>query len=647
MKNIKLLRLYMENFKGFKEQEVQFGDTTTIYGRNASGKTSIMDAFLYLLFGKDSQGRSDFQRRPLDENGQMVNNVEILVEGTLAVDDGQVTFKKVERQVWTKHRGDKTESFTGNVTDYYIDGFPSNKKEYEQRISEIVGEDLFRLLTSPKYFASLKWQEQRNILLKMVLDITDEELLSLHPEFELIREDILTAGQEKCREKYTVALKKLKELEKQYPVRIDEASRTIVEVDVDALTAQKADLEAQLAAIEAEKAGLVDVSTKARTIQAQIMEAKLDAESLKQTKTAEVRKIRSDKQAEVSEIQGEIDSLNRRLIVAKRALADAQDIIADAEEDIEAATADYKTVKARTLPEDAVVCPTCGRIFEADKVNEIRTKFEQNKAASLESILARGRRANKVLEQNRPTIEPMTREIASLTEQLTTANEKLTVLQSEYNSLPSIPDMTGDAKFIGYLQKIGELEAQLDEVNKSGFDSTISERTRTVTEALNKVNADLSMVDSNKRARERIKALTEEQRDNAQAVADQEQLVYLLEEFVKVKMNTLSDHINAKFKSVRFKLFDTQINGAVKECCTMQINSNGSYVDYANANSAAQITGGLDVIDALTELYQISAPVWTDNAECLDTNNQPKTRSQLIMLKVSDDKELKIIKEER
>lgn len=642
---IKLLNLRIENFKGISNADIDFAEiATTIMGANATGKTTLMDAFLWLLFGKDSQGRSDFQIRKVDESGQLVNNVEISVTARLAIDYQEIELSKVQKQNWVKHRGESAATFQGNVNSFAVNGFPVSQKEYQERVSDIITEDLFRILTAPKYFPALKWQEQRSVLMRMVNEITDEDLLNENADFDLIRDDVLTAGTDKCKEKYALALKKLREEQKAFPIRIDEASRTIVEVDVDALTAQKADLEAQLAAIEAEKAGLIDVGTTVRTIQAEIMQAKLDAESLKQTKTAELRKVRSDKQAEISEVQGEIDSLNRRLIVAKRALADAQDIISDAEEDIEAATVDYKTVKARTLPEDAVVCPTCGRVFEADKVNEIKAKFEQNKAASLESILARGRRANKVLEQNKPTIEPMTNEITSLTEQLASANEKLEVLESEYNSLQIIPDMNTDTEYLKYQKKIAELEAQIAVLNETGFDTTISERSRTVREELERVNASLSMVDSNKRAEERIKALTEEQRNNSQAVADQEQLVYLLEEFVKVKMNTLSDHINAKFKAVRFKLFDTQINGAVKECCTMQINSNGSYVDFSNSNSAAQIQGGLDVINALTELYGVSAPIFIDNREsCTEI---PAVNGQVINLVVSpEDKELRIVKE--
>lgn len=165
-----------------------------------------------------------------------------------------------------------------------------------------------------------------------------------------------------------------------------------------------------------------------------------------------------------------------------------------------------------------------------------------------------------------------------------------------------------------------------------------------VSNELEQVNAQLGMVDANERARNRIKELQKEQRENSQAVADEEMAIYALDEFVKLKMNTLSDRINSRFSHVRFKLFEQLINGGLKETCVMMIESNGSYVNFSDGNNAAQIQGGLDVIDALSELDGIHAPVWLDNRESV--SEIPEVKSQVINLIVSpDDKELRIVKE--
>ena len=151
-----------------------YENTSVISGRNASGKTTLMDAFFWLLFGKDSQGRSDFQIRPVDENGQMVDNVDIEVSAVLDVDGERVELYKKQSQKWTKHRGSSAPTFEGNVNSFQVDGFPVSQKEYTEKVSSIVSEELFKLITSPMAFPSMKWQDQRRILMRMVEDVSDE-----------------------------------------------------------------------------------------------------------------------------------------------------------------------------------------------------------------------------------------------------------------------------------------------------------------------------------------------------------------------------------------------------------------------------------------------------------------------------------------
>ena len=662
MKRIKLVELSIENFKGIREKTVNFqGDTTVISGRNASGKTTLMDAFFWLLFGKDSRGRSDFQIRPVDENGSMVDNIDIEVSAVMEVteticdDDGNVVDEKTEEvvlsktqsQKWTKHRGSSAPSFEGNVNSFQVNGFPVSQKEYAEKISSIVSEELFRLLTNPMEFAGLKWQDQRRILMRLVAGVSDEELLNSDAMYEPIKADVLAAGVDKAKEKAATALKKLKEEQKAFPIRIDEASRSIVEVDVDALTEKKKTLQVELETVMAEKDGLVDNSASIRKLNAEIMQAKLDADGVKFDRESKLREAKKEVSARLTAKQEEVDGIRRGIhkgegdceLLAKR--------VADAEMEIAELTEKYKKTKARVLPENATVCPTCGRELPADDAEKIRKDFEERKHNDLVEILERGNMTKQSRDANRSKASEMTKSLATLSDLLGKSKGELDAIKAEYRAIPTEPDMTHDEEYIACLDKISKLQEQLDDIRSQDDGTDIFvERIRSLKESISAVDAELSMVDANERARSRIADLQEAQRDNSQMVADQEQVVYLIEEFIKLKMNTISGHINAKFKNVRFKLFEQLINGGMKETCVMQVNSNGSYVDYGNANHAAQILGGLDVIDALSELYGVEAPVLIDNAECLDTQHQPKSHSQLILLKVSDDKELTIKKGE-
>ena len=194
---IKIKEIYIQNFKGCKERKIEFGDVTTISGANATGKTTVFDAFTWLLFGKDSLGSTKFDVRPLDENGKMIDNIEISVEATLSVNGEEYVLKKVQKQNWVKKRGTNTIEFQGNVNEFEINGYPKSEKDFKSFISEIIDEKVFNLVTNPMAFTSLPWKEQREMLMKFVGDFTDvqiaeefgEKFSKLIPELNLASTD--------------------------------------------------------------------------------------------------------------------------------------------------------------------------------------------------------------------------------------------------------------------------------------------------------------------------------------------------------------------------------------------------------------------------------------------------------------------------
>lgn len=66
-------RMHIQNFKGIRDLEIDFGAVTRISGMNGTGKTTIPDAFSWVLFNKDSRGNApgsyDFHEKPLDGDG--------------------------------------------------------------------------------------------------------------------------------------------------------------------------------------------------------------------------------------------------------------------------------------------------------------------------------------------------------------------------------------------------------------------------------------------------------------------------------------------------------------------------------------------------------------------------------------------------
>ena len=230
MKHIKLSNLTISNFKGLKEFSAKFGDMNYASGRNASGKTTLLDAFLWLLFNIDSRGGSNPPVRPVDADGKWIDDIEISVEADILVDEELLTLKRTQKQVWRTKRGETVSEYTGDTNTYEINGFPcTTVREYNEKVESIVEAKLFKLLTDPTAFNALPEKEQRDILFRFAEDLTDGAVLDYDTDkYMPIREDILTAGSDKAREKAMKELRALKDEMKSYPIRIDEADRKSV-----------------------------------------------------------------------------------------------------------------------------------------------------------------------------------------------------------------------------------------------------------------------------------------------------------------------------------------------------------------------------------------------------------------------------------
>ena len=646
----KLRLLKIDNFKGLKHFFGTFSDFVEIFGRNATGKSSLVDAIMWLFFDKDRNGNSNFAIRTKDEEGRDIDNIEIVVEAVLEqnsvmlTEPQEITLRKVQKQKWVKKRGRESQTFEGNENSFFINDFPVKKSEYEQRINSIIDEALFKLLTSPKTFASMKWQDQRKILLKFVSEITDEEMLAKdEKKYAPIKNDVLMAGADKAKEKATSLLRDLKKQQAEFPVRIDELSKMIVEVEDEAdLLQTRRSAEAYLEEVQAERDDLHASLEKVNEVQAEIMSIKLamgklesdiadknnkrlmEAAQNAQSAKAELRKLTDD--------FGWLQSKQDKSIV----------FISDYEAELETVRKEYREAKERSLSADEKVCPTCGREFDAGRIADIEKSFDERKEKDMKRLREKGDTINANIKTAKANVEKIQAEIDDLQPAITAKENECLRLDDAFKNLPQLMWKETD-EYKDLALKMKHLEEALASMDGAEAQKeALAAREKRGRETIQEADRRLAIVESNKRTEERIHALESEQRECSQKVAYQEKIVYLLEEYVKQKMDVLSELINGKFSHVRFRLFEKQINGAIKETCTMQINSNGSYVDYYDANSAAQIIGGLDVIDALSKLYGTAAPIFIDNAESINIENIPKMDAQMILLTVSDDKELVI-----
>lgn len=642
MKHIKLTDLTLKNFKGIRDANISFTDKTEIAGANATGKTTLVDASMWLLFDKDSQGSSTFLIRPKDETGKDIDHIEIEVTGTLDVEGETIALTKTQKQKWVKKRGAATQTFEGNVNEFQINGFPAKKSEYEAKIREIIDENLFQLLTNPRTFAAMKWQDQRKILLEFVSDITDASILDSDPDkYQYIRNDVMAAGADKAREKAQSILKALKKEQAEYPVRIDEANNSLTETaTADDIANRRKAVEESIERIQAEREDLNASLKGTADIKGQIMQLNMHLMEIESNTTRDAANQRYALRRKADEELSKVRSLEDQILRTTRQINGLQADVDGNEQEIQRLRDQWKDIRSRKLPEDAEICPTCGQRFPAENLAEIAKSFQERKAKDLESTNQKGQALRADTDKMKGMVEELSQKRQGLEDKLAGAQkvheEALNAAESfeaaDFHSLPDYKDT---------LQKMQDLEKQLASMdNGETAKQVLSAKELEARDILAAINREESELDANERIRDRIRMLQSELQACSQKIADQEQIVYLLEEFSKTKMSILSEKINGHFKHVRFKLFETQINGGVKETCVMQINSNGSYVDYNSANNAARIVGGLDIIDALSGLYGVTAPIFVDNAEAINDVNIPEMKAQMILLKVSEDEKL-------
>lgn len=663
--NIVLKSLHIENFKGIKSLDVSFGEKTKIKGQNASGKTTVFDAFTFLLFNKNSAGEEKFNVRPLDEDGNTIHNVEIKVVAVLKVDGKDVELTKIQKEKWVKKRGSDTSELQGNVNSFEIDGYPKSEKDYKEYISSLVNEDLFKMLTNPQYFSSMKWKDQRDILMKFVSDISDVELAQGNPEFaDLIPELEKAPSTDDIQKKFAKALSEWKKKQAEIPVRIDELSKSLVQIDVAEQELAKADLERRIAEIDAK---IKDAGSVISDLWPEEMKLQFDMSGIMQTMNRELSEKRRELDDAKYEASQTFADANKKISANEKQITENKAAIEVAEKKRSELGAKYNAEKAKVFDEtpylfheeewqfdeNSTICKSCGQVLPADKIERIKSNFEARKAnmkedlkkilknakedfvvqhnSNLEEIKTKGFEQKHIIEDLTAKNEALQAENESLKKQEQDAIAKQNDIAKQLEKLPSEADYSQNAEYVKLKARHDEVTAQIESMKSSEDATELFKKERELLAVeLDSVKAEIAKASNNIEIEERIGDLEEEQKEVGQKVADQEKMLYLLEQFIKAKMMRISKTINSKFKTVSWKLFEVQINGGLKECCECTVNG----VPYSTLNSGHRIVAGLDIIQSLSELYSVTAPIFIDNAESLSSGNVPNMDAQIILLEV-------------
>lgn len=634
---MKLLKLNLQNFKGIRNSEFDFGGIdATIYGDNATGKTTVFDSLCWLLFGKDSLDRADFEIKTL-ENGEPIHKVNHEVEAEFLNDDGNsFTLRRVYREKYSSPRGGDTK-LTGHTTDYFVNDVPVKEKEYKQYINDVIAEDVFKLITNPLYFnEQYSWQNRRKLLLEISGDIKDDEVINSRSELTRLAE--LLNGRTVDEQRKIVAAKKTainKELD-MIPVRIDEALRNKVDIAASEskLTTDIETLNKSINELENQKATIINgfSSTEKRS--------KIDeiGRQLKARQSEVLSVYNSEKQRK----RGEYESLLTQLKIIEsehdRYTDRAYDLAKDIEREskrIETLQAEFDTFNAQEFNKEA--CPTCGQPLPEDKQAELEAAFNSEKAAKLEewqSLIESAKKLKANYEEQREVLlvkaDGLTKEIEEKTKAYETKfKEYESYLEPNVEEDPDYKELKAEL----FLLELDEGE-EADDKEVARLDdeiSSVKEKRAALETELNKytLNADIQ---------KRVIELENQQQKLAAEKNLLDETSFLIDEFVKAKVDMLEESINSHFEYARFKMFNVLVNGNIEECCETTYKG----VPYRSMNNAARMNVGLDIINALTKFYNVTAPVFIDNAEAV--TDFIKCNSQTIKLVVDADfKELTMI----
>ncbi len=653
MKLIKLKKLELKNFKGIKELTVTFGTVTTILGKNGTGKSTIFDGFNWLLFGKDSHDKKDFEIQTLDGNNDVIHGLEHYVTGYLDVDGTEKTFKRTYKEKWQKTRGNAEKELKGCTTDYEIDDIPVKQKEYQAAISELVDENLFKMITNPLYFSSLNWTKQREILLDIIGDISEENVINYNKALSPLKK-LLTDGIDNFNKRTKASISKLKEQVKSIPYRIDECNNSIVEVDFKELELKKAHIQSKINLIDEQIADASKVNEEKLNLQDELYKLKEERSKKQQEALKSANKPLDDIQNNINQVRNNAQDLAYKIQDSERDRERTLKYIESMKEDLEHQKLKKQELLNKYHLEDdkefkfdssLSSCPHCGREYDLEKIEEIKNnaemKFNEHKSKITSKIIADGKTIAADIKSLEAKIQSSEKELDEIKSKIVdlegrkfVLDQNLEELEYQKQKIDCVePIVEGEDE----LQiKIDGLQAQINDF-KSADNSLLKNEKRTLQEELEDITKTLGKKDTNAELKKRMEELNQEEKELQIKIAELEGQQYLGEEFIRTKVELLEDSINKKFKgAVTFKLFNQQVNGGLAETCEALING----IPFSNANTASQINAGLSIINTLCEHYNISAPVFIDNAEAVNEIN--KTDSQLIKLVVSLDKKLKV-----
>ena len=690
-RQVTLKRLTLVNFKGLRNVAVEFGDgVTTISGRNGTGKTTIADSFAWLLWGKDSEGNSDskFGIKTNDAEGNFIPDLEHGATGLFDVVDTEtgeassVELRRVYVEEWKTPKGSTERTLSGHHTDYFFNGVPLKKAEYDAKVAAIIPEDLFKVITDPYYFLTLHWKAQREYLLTMAGKINDTDVAATREEFAALLHRVTGKTMEEYKKEISVRRGRIEAQLDKIPTRKDEATRnTPVAPDYAALESEKAQIQEDLANIDAAATSEAEANRvayeQAAKIQAEIntkrdaqAKALQDAKEAARAAAYETNRVADEAARDLAQIQRDEESENKYYSREKSVITASIATAKRRKEGYEAQVADlrkrWEAVNNEQFQEQQaptagpLICPVFGHqcadpgaanrhqcdaaaALESFRKNQdtARAAFIANQTARLDKMDAEGQELNRLIAAQDAEIKRLEAEAVALDTKHNAAVQDYATKKATYNNtIAANPRVSTDPQidpqtlptWVALQKEIDQLNARRAAVTAPTTQDAAAERQlsrATLRALLSEIDQKLGLRATIKAAEARIVELDKEAATLAQEKATLQTEEALIDDFVRCRMEEVERRVNGLFDGVEFRMYKTLVNGEKEPDCVAYIGG----VRYQDKNHAGQINAGLAVINALCAFHGVTAPIIVDNAESV--NDFIPVKSQLVRLVVT------------
>lgn len=646
---MKLLSLNLNNFQGIKLEEMIFdGRSANIFGDNETGKTTVANAYFWLLFDKAITGVKNFtpKTRVGDDDAHYLEHS---VEGQFRTEEGRIiTFKKVFHEIYKTKRGTGVETFDGHTTDYFVDGVPKSQKEYELEVSHLIKSfEIAKMLTSPHFFSlDTPWADRRKLLFDICGDYTDQEIMAGNKELHDLIQFLVVPGttdQFRTVDDYKrIASEREKLLNaeiKKIPTRIDEATKAIPSITrtVEDINSSITELRDKQHSIEIEMMQASDGSSKHTKIRTELAE-------LKAKFSEEKAKFDEKQRSIISDLNLKIDGFKAQLRAESDERSKLRSEIDQDERSVERMNNQraqlvtrYKELEARVWDPSKETCPTCNQSLPTDKVDELKANFNLSKSQELESINAIGNKecSSNMISDLKLAIEHRRMALNNIETAISGFEKAIKELEAQKEEIPKF-ETTDLCKDILAGIKSCETRLQFADSESEDLKTPLKRQISELETEIESLKSEKLKFETKSNQEARIKDLETELKKYSSEYEQIQKGLYLCEQFTRIKAKMLDERINSRFKSVKFRLFVDQINGGLKDDCEVLVPSKeGNLVPYPMANSAGQINAGLEIIGVLSEHFGIKLPIFVDNAESVTKLNEIDT--QIIRLIVSED----------